>query len=120
MCGRYLLRLCGGRRTHIEITIRSLYPTNGLKVGQALEVSSLKEGESVDYEIKEGVSGLPGLRRLLDGLYALIDEGGSPDLDGLRLRIADNPLLADYALRMREVRWPLVTTSITRGRTTMS
>src|SRR5205085_2747377 len=45
----------------------------------------------------------PGLRRLLDGLYALIDEGGSPDLDGLRLRIADNPLLADYALRMREV-----------------
>src|SRR5439155_18730448 len=32
----------------------------------------------------------PGLSRLLGGLYALYDEGLTPDLDTLRLRLADN------------------------------
>jgi DNA primase len=45
----------------------------------------------------------PGLRRLLDGLYSLYDEGLTPDLDTLRLRIADNSRLADFALRAQEV-----------------
>ena len=45
----------------------------------------------------------PGLRRLLDGLYTLYHEGLTPDLDGLRLRIADNAPLADFALRFQEV-----------------
>jgi DNA primase len=45
----------------------------------------------------------PGLRRLLEGLYTLYDEGLPPDLDALRLRIADNPGLADAALRLQEV-----------------
>jgi DNA primase len=45
----------------------------------------------------------PGLRRLLDGLYALYDESSTPDLDTLRLRIADNPPLADAALKLQEV-----------------
>jgi hypothetical protein len=45
----------------------------------------------------------PGLRRLLDGLYALYDEGLPPDLDALRLRIADNPRLAEKALELQEV-----------------
>jgi DNA primase len=45
----------------------------------------------------------PGLRRLLSGLYDLLDEGEVPDLDSLRLRIADRPQLADYALRMQDV-----------------
>jgi DNA primase len=45
----------------------------------------------------------PGLRRLLEGLYALEEEGLSPDLDALRLRIADNPRLADFALKAQEV-----------------
>jgi DNA primase len=45
----------------------------------------------------------PGLRRLLDGLYALYDEGLTPDLDTLRLRLADNSRLADFALRAQEV-----------------
>jgi hypothetical protein len=45
----------------------------------------------------------PGLRRLLEGLYALHEEGVSPDLDALRFRIADAPELADAALRLQEV-----------------
>jgi DNA primase len=45
----------------------------------------------------------PGLRRLLAGLYALYDEGLTPDLDTLRLRLADNPRLAEFALRAQEV-----------------
>jgi DNA primase len=45
----------------------------------------------------------PGLRRLLDGLYALYDDGLTPDLDTLRLRLADKPQLADFALRAQEV-----------------
>ena len=45
----------------------------------------------------------PGLRRLLEGLYTLYDEGLTPDLDTLRLRIADNSRLADFALRAQEV-----------------
>jgi DNA primase len=47
--------------------------------------------------------GHPGLRRLLDGLYSLYDESLTPDLDTLRLRIADNAPLADFALRFQEV-----------------
>jgi len=45
----------------------------------------------------------PGLRRLLGGLYDLLEEGELPELDSLRLRIADRPQLADYALRMQDV-----------------
>src|SRR5204863_9900631 len=45
----------------------------------------------------------PGLRRLLAGLYDLLEEGEAPELDSLRLRIADRPQLADYALRMQDV-----------------
>jgi DNA primase len=45
----------------------------------------------------------PGLRRLLDGLYSLYDEGTTPDLDMLRLQLADNSRLADFALRAQEV-----------------
>jgi DNA primase len=45
----------------------------------------------------------PGLRRLLAGLYELLEEGEVPELDAVRLRIADRPQLADYALRMQEV-----------------
>jgi DNA primase len=45
----------------------------------------------------------PGLKRLLDGLYTLYDEGLTPDLDTLRLKIADNAPLADFALRAQEV-----------------
>lgn len=45
----------------------------------------------------------PGLRRMLDELYRLSDDGEEPNLDALRLRIADRPHLADFALRMQEV-----------------
>jgi hypothetical protein len=45
----------------------------------------------------------PGLRRLLEGLYDLLEEAEEPDLDALRLRIADRPQLADHALKLREV-----------------
>jgi DNA primase len=45
----------------------------------------------------------PGLSRLLGGLYALYDEGLTPDLDTLRLRLADNPRLAEFALRAQEI-----------------
>jgi DNA primase len=44
----------------------------------------------------------PGLRHLLEGLYALHAEGRVPDLDGLRARI-DNPALAQTALDLQEV-----------------
>jgi DNA primase len=44
----------------------------------------------------------PGLRRLLQGLYALHAEGVIPDLDGLRPRI-DSSELAQTALRFQEV-----------------
>ncbi len=44
-----------------------------------------------------------GLRRLLDELYALHDEGQPPDLDGLRVRLMDRPDLADAASRLQEV-----------------
>lgn len=43
-----------------------------------------------------------GLRKLLEGLYALLKEGKSPTLDGLRERI-DSPRLAAYALGMQDV-----------------
>jgi len=45
----------------------------------------------------------PGLSRLLAGLYALYDEGLTPDLDALRLRLADNPRLAGFALEAQEI-----------------
>jgi DNA primase len=45
----------------------------------------------------------PGLMRLVQGLYELMDEGSVPDLDGLRLKIADNPALADRAMRYVDV-----------------
>jgi DNA primase len=44
-----------------------------------------------------------GLRRLLEGLYALHNEGETPDLDGLRPRIIDVPGLAEAALALQEV-----------------
>jgi DNA primase len=44
----------------------------------------------------------PGLRQLLQGLYALDAAGEPADLDQLRARL-DNPRLAAYALRMQEV-----------------
>jgi DNA primase len=44
----------------------------------------------------------PGLRSLLDGMYRLQAEGVTPDLDQLRARI-DNPPLLSAALRLQEV-----------------
>ncbi len=44
----------------------------------------------------------PGLRRLLDGLYALHDAGESPTLDMLRLRLDGDPLL-NHAMRMQDI-----------------
>jgi DNA primase len=44
----------------------------------------------------------PGLRRLLEGLYALHRDGEPPDLDGLRVRI-DSPSLAAKALDLQMV-----------------
>jgi hypothetical protein len=44
----------------------------------------------------------PGLRRLLEGLYALHAEGQPPTLDQLRARI-DHPRLAEKALEMQEI-----------------
>jgi DNA primase len=45
----------------------------------------------------------PGLRRLLTELYALQAGGLVPDLDQLRVRLIDNPPLAEYALKMQDV-----------------
>jgi DNA primase len=45
----------------------------------------------------------PGLRRLLVELYAIQEEGGVPDLDQMRVRLVDNPPLAEYALKMHDV-----------------
>jgi DNA primase len=44
----------------------------------------------------------PGLRRLLQGLYVLLDEGKSPSFDMLRLKLDNDPLLR-AALRLRDV-----------------
>jgi DNA primase len=44
----------------------------------------------------------PGLRCLLDGLYRLQAEGNTPELDQLRVRI-DNPPLLNAALQLQEV-----------------
>jgi hypothetical protein len=44
----------------------------------------------------------PGLRQVLDGLYALHAEGEEPSLDQLRVRIP-NPRLAEYTQRLQEV-----------------
>jgi DNA primase len=49
--------------------------------------------------------GHPGLRRLLEGLYALKAEGKPPTLDHLRGRI-DNPRLVEKALEWQEVGRP--------------
>ena len=45
----------------------------------------------------------PGLRRMLVGLYDLLADGQTPDLDALRVRILDNPRLAAKALELQEV-----------------
>ena len=45
----------------------------------------------------------PGLRRLLQGLYDLLDEGQTPDIDLLRFRLADNPRLMDKAMELQMV-----------------
>jgi DNA primase len=45
----------------------------------------------------------PGLRRLLQGLYDLLDEGETPDIDLLRFRLADNPKLMEKALELQMV-----------------
>jgi DNA primase len=44
----------------------------------------------------------PGLRRLLQGLYVLLDEGKSPSFDTLRLKLDNDPLLR-AALQLRDV-----------------
>ncbi|VTS07920.1 DNA primase [Tuwongella immobilis] len=44
----------------------------------------------------------PGLRRLLEGLYALHAEGETPDLDALRPRL-NHPALATKALELQDV-----------------
>jgi DNA primase len=44
----------------------------------------------------------PGLKRLLQGLYALLDEGESPSFDMLRLQL-DNDPLGKKALEMQEI-----------------
>jgi hypothetical protein len=43
----------------------------------------------------------PGLRKLLEALYALHAAGHAPEVDRLRDMI-DNPRLIDHALRMQE------------------
>jgi DNA primase len=45
----------------------------------------------------------PGIRRMVVSLYELLDEGLTPDLDALRVRILDNPRLAAKALELQEV-----------------
>src|SRR5207248_8934500 len=45
----------------------------------------------------------PGIRRLLVSLFELLDEGLTPDLDALRVRVLDNPRLAAKALELQEV-----------------
>jgi len=44
----------------------------------------------------------PGLRQVLEGLYALHAEGLEPSLDQLRVRIP-NPRLAEYILKLCDV-----------------
>lgn len=44
-----------------------------------------------------------GLMRLVQGLFELVDEGVVPDLDALRLKLADNPALCDFAMRCTDV-----------------
>ena len=43
----------------------------------------------------------PGLRRLLQEIYALHREGQKPDVDRVRARLADKPELAEAALRLQ-------------------
>jgi DNA primase len=45
----------------------------------------------------------PGLRRLLDGLYALLAEGVSPSFDMLRMRLDDNDPLGKWVAHHREI-----------------
>ncbi len=44
----------------------------------------------------------PGLRRLLEGLYALHEAGATPNLDALRPQIVE-PGLAEHALEMQDI-----------------
>jgi DNA primase len=44
----------------------------------------------------------PGVRRLIEALYAMLDEGEPPDIEGLRYRIDSGPLIA-YAFRARDI-----------------
>jgi DNA primase len=53
-------------------------------------------------EIKSDQLEHPGLRQLLEGMYHLLEEGETPELDRLRARI-DNQALMDYALKAQEV-----------------
>ncbi|MBV9126252.1 MAG: DNA primase [Planctomycetes bacterium] len=53
-------------------------------------------------EVDPAEVGHPGLRQLLEGLYALQTEGGTPDLDRLRARI-DNPRLIAFALHEQDI-----------------
>ncbi len=45
----------------------------------------------------------PGLRRLLEHLFALYRDGDPPDLDGLRVRLVDSPALVQAAMRLQFV-----------------
>jgi len=90
--------------TSEEISVPASAPAEPLE-RELLEV--LLADPALVAEAREEVSAdeirHPGLRRLLEGLYDLVEEGEEPGLDALRLRIADRPQLADYALRMQEV-----------------
>jgi DNA primase len=44
-----------------------------------------------------------GLRRMLTDLYALEQDGHTPDLDGLRVRLMDRPDLAEAAMKLEFV-----------------
>jgi len=44
----------------------------------------------------------PGVRRLVEGMFALQEEGQTPDIEALRYRI-DHPALIGYAFRARDI-----------------
>ena len=43
------------------------------------------------------------MRRLLQALYDLLDEGETPDIDVVRFRLADNPRLTEKAMELQMV-----------------
>lgn len=45
----------------------------------------------------------PGFRRMIHEMYDLLTDGVVPELDMLRVRLIDQPKLADFALRAQEV-----------------